>query len=425
MGIKIEDIKTVEGKEITLYIENNIIKSIDKKPENFKPEKIFNGKNKLLIPGLINTHTHAYMSLFRNVADDLSFEDWLFKNIEPLEEKLVPKDAYYGALLSIIEMIKTGTTCFLDMQMHINQTTQAVMDSGIRGVITRGLAGSGEDEGGKRRLKEAKEEMENFKGYELLSFMYGPHAPYSCDDIYLKNVIEKAKEDNIGINIHLAESKFEIMQIKEKYGVTPIELADKIGIFDGHTVAAHCVNLTENDIEILKRKNVNVAINPKSNMKLGNGFAPAYEMLKQGVNISIGTDGAASNNSLNLFSEMNAAALIYKGNLENSQVVSAEDIYGFVTKNGAKAVGLEGQIGEIKENMKADLCIIDTNTPAFRPKNNMISALSYSASGYEVETVIVNGKILMENKELKTIDEEKLYYNVEKICEKIGIERRF
>ena len=425
MNILIKDIMTLEGIKKNVYIVDDIIAAIDFEPENFVAGKVISGDGKLLIPGLINTHTHSYMSLFRNVADDLSFEDWLFKNIEPLEERLVPEDAYFGAMLSMIEMIKTGTTCFLDMQMHIHQTSKAADESGMRAVITRGLVGTGDDEGGSRRIKEAREEMEAFKNNDRISFMYGPHAPYSCDLEYLSKVANLAAKDNLGINIHLAESKFESFQMQEKYGCTPIEMANKSGVFDVPCVAAHCVNLTDSDIQILKEKHVNVAINPKSNMKLGNGFARVKEMLDAGVNLTIGTDGAASNNSLNLFSEMNATALIYKGNLQDPQAVSAKDIFDFVTINAAKAVGMENQIGIIKEGAKADLCIINTNTPAFRPKNNMLSALSYSASGYEVETVIANGKVLMENKILTTIDEEKIYYEIEKICERIGIERRF
>ena len=425
MNIHIKDILTPAGEIKNIYIENDRITGIDEQPKGFVPAKVIEGKDKLLIPGLINTHTHAYMSLFKNVADDLSFEDWLFNNVEPLEEKLMPEDAYVGAMLSMIEMIRTGTTCFIDMQMHINQTSKAAFDSGIRAVITRGLVGNGHDEGGARRLKEARDEMESFKDTDRIRFMFGPHAPYSCDPDYLRIVADEAAKSGLGINIHLAESKFEIALINEKYGCTPIELAQKTGVFDNHTVAAHCVNLTERDIEILRDKKVNVAINPKSNMKLGNGFAPVKEMIDAGVNVTLGTDGSASNNSLNLFSEMNHAALIYKGNLQDPKAVSAKEIFDFVTVNGAKAVGMEGQLGEIKVNAKADLCILNTNTPGFRPKNNMISALSYSASGYEVEIVIVDGNILMEDKELKTIDEEKIYYEAEKICERIGIERRF
>lgn len=425
MKILIKNIMTLEGIKKDIYIVDDIIAAIDNEPENFIDPKVISGAGKLLIPGLINTHTHSYMSLFRNVADDLSFEDWLFKNVEPLEEKLVPTDAYYGAMLSMIEMIRTGTTCFLDMQMHIHQTSKAADESGMRAVITRGLVGTGNDEGGQRRINEAREEMEAFKNNDRISFMYGPHAPYSCDLEYLSKVADIAARDNLGVNIHLAESKFEIFQMQEKYGMTPIEVAQKSGIFNVNCVAAHCVNLTDKDIQILKNNNVNVAINPKSNMKLGNGFAPVKEMLDAGINLSIGTDGAASNNSLNLFSEMNMAALIYKGNLQNPQAVSAKEIFEFVTVNAAKAVGMENQIGEIQLGMKADLCILNTDTPSFRPKNNMLSALSYSASGYEVETVIVNGKVLMENKILMTIDEEKIYYETEKICQRIGIERRF
>lgn len=426
MKILIKDILTIihtNGKysvdKKNIYIEEDLITGIDKMPENFIPDKVIEGKDKLLIPGLINSHTHAYMPIFRNLADDLSFNDWLFKNIMPLEDKLISEDAYWGSSLSIMEMIKTGTTCFTDMHMHINETTKAVGESGIRAVISRGLSGTTEDEGGIRRLTEAIDEMNSAMGQDRITFMFGPHAPYSCNDKYLEMIIEKAKQYKIGINIHLSESANEILEMKRDKNCTPVEYLDKLGLFNVPTLAAHCVQLTDDDISILARNNVNVVINPKSNMKLGNGFAPVPQMLEAGINICIGTDGAASNNSQNLFSEMNSASLIYKGMAKDAQVVSATEVFSFATRNAAKALNLN--TGSIEVNKKADLTILNLNEPQFNPRRNLISALSYSATGTEVETVIINGKIVMEHKELKTIDEEKVYYNINKICNRLGI----
>lgn len=403
-----------------IYIVEDIIAGIDKEPKNFIADKVIDGKDKLLIPGLMNCHTHAYMSVFRNLADDLSFGDWLFKNIMPLEDKLIGSDAYWGANLSIIEMIKTGTTCFTDMHMHIHETVRAVEETGIRAVITRGLAGEDHGEGGIRRLNEAIEEMDSFKGHDRISFMFGPHAPYSCNAGYLSLIIEKAREYGIGINIHVSESEHEILEMKEKNGCTPVEYLERIGLFQVPTVAAHCVQLTDSDMDILAKRKVNVAINPKSNMKLGNGFARVPRMLEKGINVCIGTDGAASNNSLNLFSEMNAAALVYKGSGKDAQAVNALQVFQFATKNAAKALNLENT-GAIEINKKADLAILNLNVPGFKPRRNLLSALSYSVNGSEVETVIINGKIVMENRELKTIDEERVTYNLQKTCDRLGI----
>ena len=276
-------------------------------------------------------------------------------------------------------------------------------------------------DGGERRLIEAFSEIENWKGHENISFMLAPHAPYSCGKEYLKIISQRAKENNLGINIHLAESLFEVDSAKKNFGMSPIEYIDSIGLFENPTVAAHCVNLTDRDFEILKAKNVSVATNPASNMKLGNGFAPVPRLLAEGINVALGTDGAASNNSLNMFREMALLGLIHKGNAKNPLPVSSLDCIKIATENGAKALGLSDKIGEIKAGMEADIILIDMDTPSFNPFNNSISALVYSASGAEVDTVIVRGKILMEDRELKTIDEEKVYFKVNEIAKRLGI----
>ncbi len=431
MGMIIENILAVlpEGaddviRETTLYIEGDKITGIGDKPAGFTADKVIDGTDKLVIPGLVNCHTHSYMSFMRNVADDLSFMDWLFGTIDPIEQQMTDEDTYWGANLAIIEMMKSGTTCFNDMQMNIHQTTRAVKESGMRAVICRGLVGSGNDEAGQMRLRQAYEERDAAKDCDRLTFKLGPHAPYTCDDAFLKIVAAEAKKENMGIHVHLSESESEISQIQEKYGCTPIALAEKCGIFDVPAIAAHCVQVTDEDIAILKRKNVSVVTNPASNMKLGNGFAPIAKMLDAGVNVCLGTDGAASNNCLNMFHELSLLTLIHKGTGKTPQCVSAKEGFRIATINGAKALGLEEEIGSIEVGKKADLAILDLNTPSLTPRNNLIAGLSYSANGSEVDTVIINGQITMEGRKLLTIDEKLVYGKIQDIIVRMGLDKK-
>lgn len=431
MGIAIKDALVVlpQGeedviRETSLYIEGDRIAAIGEKPAGFSEDKVIDGKDKLVIPGLINCHTHSYMSFMRNVADDLSFMDWLFGTIDPIEQQMSDEDTYWGANLAIIEMMKSGTTCFNDMQMNIHQTTRAVKESGMRAVICRGLVGSGNDEAGQMRLRQAYEERDAAKDCDRLTFKLGPHAPYTCDDAFLKIVAGEAKKENMGIHIHLSESESEISQIQEKYGCTPIALAEKCGIFDVPAIAAHCVQVTEEDIDILKRKNVSVVTNPASNMKLGNGFAPVAKMLEKGVNVCLGTDGAASNNCLNMFHELSLLTLIHKGTGRTPQCVSAKEGFRIATINGARALGLEKEIGSIEAGKKADLAILDLKTPSLTPRNNLIAALSYSANGSEVDTVIINGRITMEGRRILTMDEELIYDKIQDIIVRMGLDKK-
>lgn len=431
MGIVIENALVVlpEGaedviRETSLYIEGDRITGIGDKPAGFSADKVIDGTDKLVIPGLINCHTHSYMSFMRNVADDLSFMDWLFGTIDPIEQQMTDEDTYWGANLAIIEMMKSGTTCFNDMQMNIHQTTRAVKESGMRAVICRGLVGSGNDEAGQSRLRQAYEERDAAKDCDRLTFKLGPHAPYTCDDEFLKIVAAEAKKENMGIHTHLSESESEISQIQEKYGCTPIALAEKCGIFDVPAIVAHCVQVTDEDIAILKRKNVSVVTNPASNMKLGNGFAPIAKMLDAGVNVCLGTDGAASNNCLNMFHELSLLTLIHKGTGKTPQCVSAKEGFRIATINGAKALGLEKEIGSIEVGKKADLAILDLNTPSLTPRNNLIAGLSYSANGSEVDTVIINGRITMENRQLLTMDEKLVYGKIQDIIVRMGLDKK-
>lgn len=431
MGIVLKNILALlpEGdrdviRETDIYIDGNRIAAIGNRPEGFSEDKVIDGKDKLAIPGLVNCHTHSYMSFMRNVADDLSFMDWLFGTIDPIEQQMTDEDTYWGACLAILEMMKSGTTCFNDMQMNIHQTTRAVKESGMRAVISRGLVGSGNDEAGQMRLRQAYEERDAAADCDRLTFMLGPHAPYTCDDGFMRIVSEEAKKNNMRIHVHLSESESEIAQVKEKYHCTPIEMAERNGLFDVPAIAAHCVQITENDIDILKAKNVSVVTNPASNMKLGNGFAPVPKMLETGINVCIGTDGAASNNSLNLFHEMSLLALIHKGVARTPQCVSAREVLRIATINGAKALGLEKEIGSLEEGKKADIAILNLNTPSLTPRNNLIAGLSYSANGSEVETVIIDGKITMENRRILTMDEELVYKKISEVIARMGLDKK-
>ena len=228
----------------------------------------------------------------------------------------------------------------------------------------------------------------------------------------------------MGIHVHLSESESEIQQIKEKYGCSPIEMADKNGLFDVPAIAAHCVQITESDMDILKEKNVSVVTNPASNMKLGNGFAPVPRMMEKGINVCLGTDGAASNNSLNLFHELNLLTLIHKGVNRTPQCVSAREGLRIATINGAKALGLAKETGSLEVGKKADIAILDLKTPSLTPRNNLIAGLSYSANGSEVEMVIIDGKVTMENRKVLTLDEELVYQKINEIIVRMELDKK-
>lgn len=389
------------------------------KAEDFAADKIIDGKGRLASAGLVNAHTHSYMSVFRNSADDLMFHDWLFGRIMPMEDKLTPDDLYWGTKLACLEMIRTGTTAFLDMNICREDVTRAVSESGLKAVITRGLVGNGRnDEGGIRRIEDTLYDMEKYGGNKRLKFMMGPHAIYTTDREYLELVMEKAKEYNMGINIHLSESVKEIEDCYAQHGCSPVEYLDNMGMFDFHTVAAHCVQLSDKDIEILAERGVFVATNPISNAKLGNGFARIPDMLEKGVRLCIGTDSAASNNTLNMFSDMNFISLAHKGNTRTAQAVTAQQTLKMATETGAKALGLS-DTGVLREGAKADIMIMNMNCPSMQPLNNPIAAMCYSASGYEVESLMVDGELLMENYEIKNLDTEEIYFHCNETMKRI------
>lgn len=422
MNILIKNTEMLVNGDISkgdIFIGEGKILSVGKKPENFTADKTVDGGGKLAVPGLINCHTHSYMSLFRNIADDLSFEDWLFGNIMPREDRLTAEDGYWGAMLSCAEMIKSGATCFMDMHMFPQMTAKAADTLGMRAVMTRGLTGSSrKDKDGIRRVNEHFEEMEAFKDNSRISFKMGAHAIYTCGGDYLEWLIEKASETGQEFHIHLSETVNEVDNCQKEHGCSPVEYLNGMGFFDIRTCAAHCVHLSERDMDILAEKNVSVIHNPKSNLKLANGTAPVSRMLEKGINICLGTDSQASNNSLNMFSEMNYAALLQKGATAVPTVCPAKQVFDFATVNGAKALGIP-DIGEIKAGYRADIVMLDLDRPQFYPRNDLTAALVYSANGSEVDAVLIDGEIVLENGRLTKFDEEEIYRKAQEIGERI------
>ncbi|MBR3225300.1 MAG: amidohydrolase [Atopobiaceae bacterium] len=403
-----------------LYVEGCEIAGIDGAPKGFAADETIDGARMLTIPGLVNAHTHAYLSVLRNMGDELSFGDWLFGTVAPIERRLEPEDSYWASLLSLAEMIRSGTTCLNDMGMHPGQTPRAVLESGMRAVVCRALAGEAYDRGD-ARVAEALRERDEFVGCDRLSFILGPHAPYSCGPGYLRMVADLAREKGMGVHIHLAESQAESMRIWARHHCTPVEYVRDAGIFDVPTVAAHCTRVSASDRAILAEHGVSVVTNPASNMKLGNGFAPVPELMKEGVNLCLGTDGAASNNAQNMFREMGLLALVYKGSRELPGCVSADDALRMATRGGARALGLN--CGSIEVGKKADLALLDLDAPSLTPLGDPVSALVYAANGSEVDTVIIDGRVVLRHRELTTIDEERVRFEVARICERLGLSR--
>jgi 5-methylthioadenosine/S-adenosylhomocysteine deaminase len=394
-----------------IYIEDQKIVSIGNAPDGFIADELIDADNHLVMPGLVNAHTHIGMSLLRNYADDLPFWPWLTEKIWPIEDKLTANDVYWGSMLSIAEMIRSGVTSFADMYFFMDDVAKAVETTGIRANLARGMVGNAEV--GAQKLAESLTFKNEWHGKAdgRIQVDLAPHAPYSCEKPFLEHLIKTNEVEKCRMHIHLSESSKEVADSIESLGMSPIAYVDSLGLFEYPTIAAHCVHLSDEDIAILAKKKVNVIHNPGSNLKLGNGFAPIKKMLEAGVNVALGTDGSSSNNNLNLFEEMNLVATVHKAVHEDPTLVPAYTALEMATVNGAKALGLEGCIGQIKEGYLADLIMIDLKKPHFYPRFNMTASLVYSAQASDVKDVMVYGKWVMRNYELLTMNEQE-------VCEK-------
>ncbi len=402
----------VNGKRQDILIEENKISKIGEVKE--KSDIVIDGSDMIAIPGLINTHTHIPMTLFRGVADDIPLMDWLNNHIWPLEAKLNEKIVYYGSLLGCVEMIKTGTTTFNDMYFFLESIVKAVENSGIRAFLSYGMIDLFDEEKRKKEIKNAEKYInyiKNLKNDRIYPAL-GPHAPYTCSKELLLDVKELAIKYNVPIHIHMNETIEEVKIIKDKTGMEPFIYLDNFKFFDGvKVVAAHCVHLTDKEIDIIKEKNISISHNPISNLKLGSGIAPIPKLLEKGINVTLGTDGCGSNNNLNLFEEIKVSAILHKGVNLNPTLVKAKDAFNFATVNGAKALGIKA--GKIEEGYLADIVLINIKKPFLYPKENIYSHLVYAYNGF-VDYSIINGEIVLENGKLTKIkDEEKVYEKAE------------
>ena len=399
----------IDGKRIAAFPQDAEAEGID---------EIIEGNNMLALPGLIDTHTHSAMILFRSYADDLALMDWLQTMIWPAEEHLDDDIVYWGSLHAFAEMIRGGATAFCDMYMFVEATALAAKDIGMRGNIARGLAGVAPT--GEAALAENISFYKNWNGAAdgLIRVMLGPHAPYTCPSAYLRKVREAALENGIPIHIHLSETKGEVETCLARHGVTPIRLMDDLGLFDAPTLAAHCVHVTDEDIDILAKKHVRVAHNPGSNLKLASGFAPVVKMRNAGVTVGLGTDGASSNNKLDMFAEMRLAALIHKANELDPFAITAKDALDMATKEGAKCLGYD-DLGELAEGNLADIILVDRSGLHWQPTLDSVSLAVYAANSMDVDTVLINGRVVLRKKELTTVDTEKLAAEVARVTEKL------
>ncbi len=393
-----------------ILVQGDKIARISEHPEkiDFKTAGlVIDGKNLLVMPGLVNTHGHAAMTLFRSYADDLPLFEWLEEKIWPIEKHLTADDIYWGSMLAICEMLKGGTTTFKDMYFFMDQVAEAAAVSGIRAFLSRGMIGIGDSAA--TSLKETEQFIQNWHGAEggRINVTLGPHAPYTCPPPYLEKVMNLATKSGRSLQIHLSETKREVEESIAQHGVSPIELVYRLGLFDHKVTAAHCVHVSERDIEMIAEKQVGVAHNPGSNLKLGSGVAPVAQMLAKGIKVGIGTDGASSNNNLDMFEELRLASLLAKGLATDPTLVDAKTALRMATVTGAEALFLE-DCGSLKEGWKADLVGLRLDVPHMTPMHDPTAQVVYAASAADVDLVLVDGRLVLEKGELKTIDEAKV-----------------
>ncbi|HWR38931.1 MAG TPA: amidohydrolase [Patescibacteria group bacterium] len=393
-----------------IAIDGDSICQMGKISPDWSADQVIDGREKLAIPGFINAHTHASMSLFRGYADDMLLMDWLENKIWPAEAKLTGDDVYWGAMLAIAEMLRSGTTCFADMYFFMPEVAKAVKESGIRAALSRGMAGVAPT------AQLALEESESFfqewhnSCDGRITVMLGPHAPYTCPPDYLKKVCALAEKLGSEIHIHLSETAGEVNDCLKQYGKTPIALMNEIGLLDHGVLAAHCVHLSPEDIALMKQKKVRAVHNPGSNMKLASGVAPVPELIDAGVCVALGTDGPASNNNLDMLEEIRLAAMLNKIHRLDPLAVSPLQTLDMATAQGAVALGLQQKTGRLAVGFKADITLIDMNAAHWYPRHDRLSLLTYSAQAADVHTVLVNGQILLDGRRLTTLDEERILF---------------
>lgn len=389
----------------------------------FRSDQVINGTGKVLMPGLVNGHTHSSMVLFRGMADDLPLMTWLQDYIFPMEGRYVDKALVEaGTRLACWEMIKSGTTSFVDMYFYPDVIADVVVDCGLRAVVAAPMIDfpSPGFKGWDDSFEAGRSFASRWKGkHPRVTPALAPHAPYTVSKDHLEAAFAAARDIGVPVSIHVAEDQAEVKTISERYGVSSIELLSGLGMLDQQTVAAHVVWPTDDDIMRLAGSKTGAVHNPTSNMKTGAGVSPVAKMLAAGVNVGLGTDGAASNNDLDLWQEIRLAALIHKGVSHDPTLVTAIQALDMATRMGADAAGLGAAVGVLEPGRRADMIQVSLASPKFDPLYNIISHLVYVATSADVVTSIVDGVVLMEQGRVSTIDIDKVRSSVASIAQKI------
>jgi len=416
----------MEWEKGHISIQNGIIQSISNE-NSFQvspKEECYSGTGKLLIPGLMNLHTHIAMTLFRGFADDLPLHEWLTTKIFPIEAKLTPEAVYYGSLLGIAECIRSGCTFFNDMYFFTEETIKAVELSGIRALLSPGMM----DTAGEEKIQTVLSMHREYHGAAngRVSIFFGPHAPYTCNLSFLKNIADVAQKNGIGIHIHLNETEKEVHDFqKEHHGALPIIEIAQTGLFHNPTIAAHCVHVSEEEQQVLLNHNVLVVNIPASNLKLSSGIAPIQSYLEKGIPVAIGTDGASSNNQLNMMLEMRLSSLLGKVvPSKNPKAIDGKTTFSMATKIPGQWL-FPNQAGTIQEGAFADLVFLSMNHPSSTPCFHPISNIVYASNGSEVESVIVQGKFVMKDRIITTFDEKHVLQKVNEIVYKLTGKRSY
>ncbi|MEM0117078.1 MAG: amidohydrolase [Conexivisphaerales archaeon] len=379
-----------------------------------KVEEVLGGSRNIIIPGLINTHTHLSMTLFKGVLEGLSGMNWL--NLAwSIESNLTDKDIYAGAMLGCLEMLKSGTTCFADHYFHMHNVARAVNETGIRGALAEAILEFGDEEKGRELVRQGEKFAEKWNGQAdgRITCLMGPHSTYTCTPQTLKLAAEAAEDLGIGLHLHLAEHRDEASTVKKRYGMRPIELLESIGFLNRRVLAAHVTFARDDELQILRKNNVNVNVNVYCKMKGGQGIARIREMLDLGINVSLGTDGPASHNNLDMFEEMKLSIAATNLKYKNPAALSASEAVRMATINGAKALGIDNKLGSIEEGKEADLVILNGLSARATPFFNPFALAAQTLCGNDVQHVVIQGRVVVRNGKLTTVHEEEIVRNAE------------
>ena len=390
--------------------------------KQYTAKKTIAAGNSLIMPGFVNCHTHAAMTCFRGIADDLELMDWLNNYIFPDEAKYVDKDlVHWGSLLAAAEMIKSGTTTFCDMYIFEDEAARAAKMAGMRCLLGEVLFdfASPNFKTSAEGVAYTKMLIEKWKDDPLVNIIIEPHSLYTCSEPLLTEIKKVADDFHVPIGLHLLENAGEKKQLEEKFGKSAVSFLNDIGYLDERLIAFHCVSFTEDDIDLFASHGCKISHNPASNMKLASGVAPVPEMIKAGITVGLGTDGCASNNNIDMIKEMSTAAKLHKVARLDPTVMEAHTVVRMATIEGAKALGMEKKIGSLEAGKKADMIIIGLDEPNLTPLYSEYSHIVYAMSGADVDTVLINGKVVMENRKLLTIDENEVMAKVREIAVKV------